>query len=326
MIFDYNENYGYDVKIDNIGVGTFDVIARCNNNNDLYNVGIDLSFITTERYTAKWVGSEVEYTGVADDILADNEEGINFVDVTNGIYTFNNRHGIENGFIIRFKGKLSIGFDINFDSGDVDATYYSEYGVAIDDNGKFLSSELNLVNLVSNGDFSNGTAGWTKSGGASSISVINGELSYQSSETGWAGATTDVDVIENNLYYITAKVRATSPVDYQSTNTIGLYLPAYESIIYGNITTSQTMVSGLLTATSTGTSSVRIRNGESDATIYWDDVICINLTEAFGAGNEPTKEQMDVFINQKGFFQNIALKAQTPKITIPPYESKELRI
>ena len=53
LIFDYNENYGFDVKVNSIGIGTFDVITRCNNNNDLYNVGIDLSFITTERYTAK---------------------------------------------------------------------------------------------------------------------------------------------------------------------------------------------------------------------------------------------------------------------------------
>ena len=71
----------------------------------------------------------------------------------NGLYTFNNRHGIENGFTIKFKGKLSIDKLINFDSGDANATYYSEYGVAIDENGKFLSSnKLTLTNLVVNGD------------------------------------------------------------------------------------------------------------------------------------------------------------------------------
>lgn len=137
LIFDYNENYGFDVKVNSIGSGQYTVITRCDNNRDLYNVGIDLSFITTERYTARWIGSEVEYTGAADDVLADNEEGIDFVEKINNIYTFKNRHAVENGFIVNFTGELRVD-NFKMGSAGITGTYYSEYGICIDSSGTFI--------------------------------------------------------------------------------------------------------------------------------------------------------------------------------------------
>lgn len=320
MIFDYNENYGYDVKIDNIGVGTFDVIARCNNNNDLYNVGIDLSFITTERYTARWVGSEVEYTGVADDILADNEEGINFVDVTNGIYTFNNRHGIENGFIIRFKGKLSINKLINFDSGDVDATYYSEYGVAIDDNGKFLSNKLTLTNLVSNGDLlidsdSDGVPDGFTYGNATDISLTNGIAKFTA--TAQYGRMQGPTAIFNtsDTYYSFARVKTLGKKVALGGGNYFAGLGQWEN--GSHIFKAHPNISNICQINDFSTDDFK--------EIEVDYIGAINLTEIFGAGNEPSKEIMDAIIAEKGFFQSLNYQSN-PKIMIPAYNSKDISI
>ena len=99
-------------------------------------------------------------------------------------------------------------------------------------NAKFNTlSSLDSENLVSNGYFSNGTAGWTKLASASDLSVINGELSYQGNGVIWAGAYTNVDVTANHLYYLSAKVRATGTIlTPDGTNTIGLHLPKTVSI------------------------------------------------------------------------------------------------
>ena len=50
--------------------------------------------------------------------------------------------------------------------------------------------------------------------------------------------------------------------------------------------------------------SFNINNAVSDTVVTVKDVTMIDLTETFGAGNEPSKEQMDEIINQFGFIPN----------------------
>jgi len=46
-------------------------------------------------------------------------------------------------------------------------------------------------------------------------------------------------------------------------------------------------------------------SASSTTEYYVDDIMVIDLTATFGAGNEPTKEQMDIFVQQHGFFTEI---------------------
>lgn len=325
LSFDYNSKYGYNVKVDSIENGVFEVvIVDCDVRK--YNVELVVSFVTTGRAEARWIYTEPVWKGIShvDNITIDNDKNLDWIKESGENLIFYNHHNVNNGFIIRFKGKLSIGFDINFDSGNVDATYYSEHGVAIDDNGKFLSEALlNLVNLVSNGDLlvakpspnENQPLGFTTNFGNKSLS--NGILTVQATGNLQNLFPTDHATLfnANDYYYTYARVKTSSTtMDLANTTDI--------------ISNNEWVFVSTIIKTSTSSSIVRIvdRASSDFQPIEIDYIGTINLTATFGAGNEPTKEQMDEIINRYGFFQNIALKAQTPKITIPPYESKTLRI
>ena len=55
-------------------------------------------------------------------------------------------------------------------------------------------------------------------------------------------------------------------------------------------------ISGIIISEFTGLNNIRLRTGASSgAIVKWGKTSLINLTATFGAGNEPTKEQCDLF-------------------------------
>lgn len=153
LIFDYNTNYGYDVKVSSLSEGQF-IVKK--GSPEKYFVSISLSFITTHDYAARWVGSEVYYplpdpntTGVS---LIDNENSKPFisVDTETNLYTFENAHNLKNFFIIEFDENLYIDTNeenpvelVKIENAGEGCVYYSEYGIALDDDGNFLECGLN---------------------------------------------------------------------------------------------------------------------------------------------------------------------------------------
>lgn len=163
------------------------------------------------------------------------------------------------------------------------------------------------VNLVTNGDFSNGTTGWSNLIG-STASVSGNTLSITgnggSGSPGFAQSITVPASVGRKIYY-RAKLRITnsscsgltiylknesdvdvaSPVQFQNAPTINTW---YEKGI-------------ILTTTSTSYSSIRpyARHSYADAAtangkvMEVQNVFAIDLTATFGAGNEPTKEWCD---------------------------------
>ena len=65
----------------------------------------------------------------------------------------------------------------------------------------------------------------------------------------------------------------------------------------GGVSSTWNILSLYITKTTDEHPNVRVRldndNERQDVASYYDGFLCINLTETFGAGNEPTKEWCD---------------------------------
>lgn len=139
--------------------------------------------------------------------------------------------------------------------------------------------------------------------------IVNGDFSNGSS--GWSGVTTSASIVDGKLYNNGANTsqKLVYQVGVLSPSSI-IYASADYELISGNIR----LISSLVTPLSTpgiGRMSWLIRVSTANAIImfgigtvaYLDNVIFINLTAAFGAGNEPTKAEMDNWFNGVGYFE-----------------------
>lgn len=162
LSFDYNPNYSYEVKVSGISPGEFNPI----NNTGKYYVEIDLDFTTINDWAAKWTKEDAYWNSENTHQLINNDKDEPFLTYTStsetdtDTFEFNNVHRTENYFEIDFNGELTIidndvGGDENisetykFNSDNLDATFYSEYGIAIDSDGNFLASTADDGNGIS---------------------------------------------------------------------------------------------------------------------------------------------------------------------------------
>lgn len=148
LVFDYNENYGYDAKLSAVSEGTFTVVRDCDENQaDLYNVELELEFVTVGDWRAKWVGEEAIYNSTLPSqvnlIENDIGEGQDFIVGSDGTFVVKNFHETENSFIIEIHGESAmIEFDgkaFEIEKTGVDKiTLFTEFGIAVDQNGLFV--------------------------------------------------------------------------------------------------------------------------------------------------------------------------------------------
>ena len=172
------------------------------------------------------------------------------------------------------------------------------------DQGDVTLTQLNTkvdkvmaTNLITNGDFSNGTTGW--SGEQGTLAIINNELELTSTvdngnvfnvSRSWSANAGDRIYFQ---YKITP-FRTHIPAIW-----IGSLLRMDKTVTAGVKTT----VSQVATMSSNATTIHIYGNAGSTsgnvvgAKVYFDDVLTINLTTLFGVGNEPTKEQMDYLLS-----------------------------
>lgn len=148
-----------------------------------------------------------------------------------------------------------------------------------------INESVMLENLIVNGDFSDGLNHWH-----SMTDIVDGNPTgsfrfYQ--------LTMD-KITEGSTYYIRAKIKSTS-------NLINIGFNG-ETVEFSNYDHDWKEIS-LVTS--------KIGNGNlmfagSQGTTYEIDsdygITLTNLTKSFGAGKEPTKEQMDRLINYLGYF------------------------
>ena len=161
-----------------------------------------------------------------------------------------------------------------------------------------------LVNLVTNGDFSNGTTGWTSAG--SSVSVVGGRLAVTATAQ-YGQASMSVGVTTGHLYYAAATIEG-HPGVYMETNVAG-------STVQFTSTATQ-RISMIRASVSTAV----LRFGDNTTSgwtpFYVDNVVLIDLTACFGAGKEPTKAEMDAIMAR---WTNSWFAKETPQL-LPSYD------
>lgn len=152
-------------------------------------------------------------------------------------------------------------------------------------------------NLVRNGDFVDGTKGWTPF--QSKISVANnGNLKVENNGgASYAQVWRYVDLAPKSKYYFRAKFE----VGNKNTNAGPIQW------FIGGVKGSEGLYEVVKENTSEEINRQQLKFSDNSALgdyYYISDIQLINLTETFGAGNEPTKEQMGEIINRFGFVPN----------------------
>ena len=126
LVFDYDENYSYDVKVNSISEATFYVVHPTVS--ERYNIEIQVGFITKNDWAAKFIGTnDLDF----------------IINTTEDTYTFTNNHNVENFIKISFGGSLTITDGentlVSISGAPLNSTYYSEYGICLDTSANFVS-------------------------------------------------------------------------------------------------------------------------------------------------------------------------------------------
>ena len=167
-----------------------------------------------------------------------------------------------------------------------------------------------LANAVTNGDFANGTTGW--SGFWGTVSASGGVITLTSTNNtnnfpGVQQILSDISV-GGHVWWVRASVKVTNnggtnnPMNiYYSFKSTGLPDSSVAAVTNPAVGTEYT-VSKTLTTSGTGQSPlnllVRVQwiANVNGATFEVRNVMAVNLTETFGAGNEPSAAVMDSIV------------------------------
>lgn len=171
--------------------------------------------------------------------------------------------------------------------------------------------QLKLKNEVVNGDFRDGISNWDKVGGT--ISYTGGGLEYTITNLNW---TSRVATFQDFAYQADSKYYIKTSISSSKT---GLVVVALRNVTLadftGNIKIGTHNGSGLQVfsaiTTSDQTYSSRLGLGIRQDYLLMNDiykinsVVIIDITNAFGKGNEPTKNEMDELIKilPNGYFE-----------------------
>lgn len=139
-------------------------------------------------------------------------------------------------------------------------------------------------NIVKNGNFADGTTGWSTSGTVSTFTVANKEATILAG-TQHGSVYNLLKTKAGNKYYARADAKATS----------SQILFGFNSKVNHSGSGKYEVLSIILTAS---VAAEWLVLGDARASgrdnFYVKNVMCIDLTATFGAGNEPTKEQCDL--------------------------------
>lgn len=171
-------------------------------------------------------------------------------------------------------------------------------------NGHTWDGGVVMTNLVVNGDFSSGASGWY--GYDSTVSASN-NIMYDTiaSSPGYSNGfiyRNDFTILANHIHYYSAKLMVNNSVATQ------LRLDVLDSMfasVNSPLAGQWYALSGTKTYLSDLTNmAFRIRHFYPDKptaankVMQIKEVVAIDLTAAFGAGNEPTKAQMDAILGR----------------------------
>ena len=223
--------------------------------------------------------------------------------------------------------------DVEVEAGKYSAKHWAakaedvvdEVYVVVDNKIAQLAGEVSVKinNLIINGGFENpDLTNWNPvvfrerydiaKNGLKSIGIVNsGGTSYTQY------VYTEIPTVIGNIYYTSAwcYVVVASPNNRLSKYNAGGFSSGVSSTYNNSLLNEWQNNSILFTATA---ESTRILNGDTASIsaareVYYDNVITIDLTTAFGAGNEPTKEEFELLLATLGvdyFEGEITIPAQ----------------
>ena len=153
---------------------------------------------------------------------------------------------------------------------------------------------LNATNLVTNGDFSNGSTGWSNVD-----AVVNG-VAEKTAVASWQTISQSamIGVGVGDKYYLSANIKTPAQTIYLQLQE-GVS-PFFSHYIVAKPSTEMQRNSVVFTNEISGSARVLISDSAPSGwqKYYVDNVSLINLTATFGAGNEPTVAQMDRLLTQ----------------------------
>ena len=259
--------------------------------------------------TKDWLDNNLDYfeetAGFYTDIIKENDTLSLNVDSMDG-YNYDNVI-CDNASVSYEEGKINPTADtvckIKFVEETVNLVVFAENAT--------IKNGINLKNLIQNGGFENGTTGWQTSNSKVTTTKVyegNKAIAFQPSGISMSSQkiTTEPAPILNHQYY--------GRIMYYSSNSFELTDNRFEwwsgdqsqndsLIVFGRkYATNNTWIrqSSIKTVT-TNTylkNTWQIRNFTVDANeeSYADNVMLLNLTTAYGAGNEPSVDWLDNYI------------------------------
>lgn len=172
--------------------------------------------------------------------------------------------------------------------------------IRIENENQRNADKVVLNNLVENGDFSNGSLGWKEYLGGK-IEVIDSRLKVSVSTTNYSGTRQDTNVSYALGDIIYTNVSVNNPNDYN----IRLNFQYFNKTNLVKISPTFNGVVSIVDKAYISASSIIYyitKNSVSDQySFFIDNVILLNLTNIFGAGKEPTKEEMDELVKVTGY-------------------------
>jgi hypothetical protein len=148
------------------------------------------------------------------------------------------------------------------------------------------SNSINYTNMVINGDFSNGIAGWSSNGAL--LSATNNELSFTASINKGRANKSLVYTVGDKIYR-SAYVKTTS-------NLVGIGRSTSLYALHTGSGAYERLSAVTVADTSMFLSIIDNRTSGWDV-VYTKEVLAINLTVLFGVGNEPTKSECDMLFS-----------------------------
>lgn len=250
---------GYDADHSRAGTDHAGAVAdRTNAETDRTNAATDRTNAAADRTLAGTDHTRAE----ADHIRADSDSAT--VAGFNGRLTAEEAATAANK-ISAVKGKTFADVDSRIEDVEIDTT-------------------LMGTNLITNGDFSNGTTGWTSSSGAS-LSASGGELTVTLSSVGTGGAYQNILNPSANKIYLA--------VDVYSAESLSRLNLGSELVSITHRANTWLRVSSVWS----GTGTCRFYSYTTNLLSYKiRRAMVIDLTTIFGAGNEPTAKQMDAIM------------------------------
>jgi hypothetical protein len=146
------------------------------------------------------------------------------------------------------------------------------------------------INLVTNGNFNNGTLGWVGTS-VTGFTVSNNVASFTATATnGLIGQ--NINMIINHIYYLKVSINSTSTL--VNFNIAGL------GGSYSDGSGTYKTVSRVLTwtpATGSWQASVKDTRTSGWNVIYVQNIMVVDLSATFGVGSEPSQAWCDANIN-----------------------------